>query len=247
MDVGDQPVSAIQKSTAGEITLGALPAFPQPRVFSQTRTASPPRIYFSITYALAPPLHSHWGEEDEEMLKTEEQLRRLAALTSVVIISAAEALAQENRTQSTRRIVISIPDRSLAVIESGRVLKVYPTAVGASITPTPTGSYRIIQRIPNPTWYTKGRVVPPGKSNPLGTRWLGLSVKGYGIHGTNNPSSIGHNASHGCIRMRNQDIEELFELVSIGDRVELYRERTAELESIFGAAEAVGDGVAAGQ
>ena len=181
------------------------------------------------------------------MLKTEEQLRRLAALTSVVIISAAEALAQENRTQSTRRIVISIPDRSLAVIESGRVLKVYPTAVGASITPTPTGSYRIIQRIPNPTWYTKGRVVPPGKSNPLGTRWLGLSVKGYGIHGTNNPSSIGHNASHGCIRMRNHDIEELFELVSVGDRVELYRKRTAELAGIFGAAEAVGDGVAAGQ
>ena len=181
------------------------------------------------------------------MLKTEEQLKRLAALTSVVMISAAEALAQENRAQSTRRIVISIPDRSLAVIESGRVLKLYPTAVGASITPTPTGSYRIIQRIPNPTWYTKGRVVPPGQSNPLGTRWLGLSVKGYGIHGTNNPSSIGHNASHGCIRMRNHDVEELFELVSIGDRVELYRERTAELESIFGAAEAVGDGVAAGQ
>ena len=181
------------------------------------------------------------------MLKTEEQFRRLAALTSVVIISAAEALAQENQAQSRRRIVISIPDRSLALIESGRIVKMYPTAVGAGRTPTPTGFYRIVQRIPNPTWYTKGRIVPPGKSNPLGTRWLGLSVKGYGIHGTNNPSSIGHNASHGCIRMRNQDIEELFELVSIGDRVELYRERTAELESIFGAAEAVGDGVAAGQ
>ena len=181
------------------------------------------------------------------MLKTEEQLRRLAALTSVVIISAAEALAQENRTLTTRRIVISIPDHRLALVESGRVLKVYPTAVGASITPTPTGSYRIIQRIPNPTWYTRGRVVPPGKSNPLGTRWLGISVKGYGIHGTNNPSSIGHNASHGCIRMRNHDVEELFELVAIGDEVELYGERTAELEGIFGPAEAIQGGVAAGQ
>jgi lipoprotein-anchoring transpeptidase ErfK/SrfK len=181
------------------------------------------------------------------MLKTEEQLKRLAALTSVVMISAAEALAQENRAQSTRRIVISIPDRSLAVIESGRVVKVYPTAVGASITPTPTGSYRIIQRIPNPTWYTKGRVVPPGKSNPLGTRWLGLSVKGYGIHGTNNPSSIGHNASHGCIRMRNHDVEELFELVAIGDRVELYAERTAELESVLGPPQAFRGDVTAGQ
>ena len=85
------------------------------------------------------------------MLKTEEQLRRLAALTSVVIISAAEALAQENQAQSARRIVISIPDRSLALIESGRIVKMYPTAVGAGSTPTPTGVYRIVQRIPNPT------------------------------------------------------------------------------------------------
>jgi len=181
------------------------------------------------------------------MLKTGEQFSRLAALTWVVILSAAEALAQENRTQTTRRIVISILDRKLALVESGRVLKVYPTAVGTSITPTPNGCYRIIQRIPNPTWYTKGRVVPPGKSNPLGTRWLGLSVKGYGIHGTNSPSSVGHNASHGCIRMRNHDVEELFELVAIGDEVELYGDRTAELESIFGPAEAIQGGAAAGQ
>jgi lipoprotein-anchoring transpeptidase ErfK/SrfK len=182
------------------------------------------------------------------MLKTEEQLRKLAALTSIVLISAAEGLAQENRAQSTRRIVISVPDRSLAVIESGRVLKVYPTAVGAGSTPSPTGSYRIVQRVSHPTWYTKGRIVPPGKSNPLGTRWLGLSAKGYGIHGTNNPSSIGHNASHGCIRMHNHDVEELFELVAIGDAVELYSERTAELESIFGSpAQVIRGGMAAGQ
>lgn len=181
------------------------------------------------------------------MWKTEEQLRKLAALTSVVLISAAEALAQENRAQSARRIVISIPDRSLAVIESGRVVKVYPTAVGATGTPTPSGSFRIIQRVPNPTWYTRGRIVPPGKSNPLGTRWIGLSAKGYGIHGTNIPSSIGHNASHGCIRMHNGDVEELFELVAIGDAVELYNERTAELETIFGPAQAVRGGMTAGQ
>ena len=181
------------------------------------------------------------------MWKTEEQFRRLAALTSVVIISAAEALAQESRTQSARRIVISIPDRSLAVIESGRVVKVYPTAVGASSTPTPTGFYRIVQRVPNPTWYTKGRIVPPGTSNPLGTRWIGLSVKGYGIHGTNSPQSIGHNASHGCVRMHNHDVEELFELVAVGDAVELYGERTTELESIFGAARPNRGGAVAGQ
>ena len=81
---------------------------------------------------------------------------------------------------------------------------------------------------------SKGRVVPPGKANPLGTRWLGLSKKGYGIHGTNAPGSIGRNASHGCIRMRNRDVEELFELVAVGDMVELVGERTPETERIFG-------------
>ena len=64
-------------------------------------------------------------------------------------------------------------------------------------------------------------VIPPGKANPLGTRWIGLSRKGYGIHGTNNPRSIGRRASHGCIRMRNRDVEELFEMVAVGDRVEI--------------------------
>ena len=63
--------------------------------------------------------------------------------------------------------------------------------------------------------------MPPGKSNPLGTRWMGLSAKGYGIHGTNVPSSIGKSASHGCIRMRQSDLEELFEMVDIGVAVEL--------------------------
>ena len=90
-----------------------------------------------------------------------------------------------------------------------------------------------MQRIPDPTWYGKGRIVPPGKSNPLGPRWLGLSKKGYGIHGTNNPASIGRGASHGCIRLRNSDIEELFEMVSVGDQVELDAERTSETDRIF--------------
>jgi hypothetical protein len=76
--------------------------------------------------------------------------------------------------------------------------------------------------------------VPPGKSNLLGPRWIGLSRRGYGIHGTTNPRSIGRPASHGCIRMRNSDVEELFGLVAVGDPVELYAERTDEVARIFG-------------
>ena len=167
------------------------------------------------------------------MRKTKEQINQLAVLLSLSAFAVAEALAQENQVTPAHRIVVSIPDRKLAVLESGRVLKVFPTAVGSPRTPSPAGSYQIVRRVVNPTWYTKGKIVPPGKSNPLGTRWIGLSVKGYGIHGTNSPSSIGANVSHGCIRMRNRDVEELFALVSVGDSVDLYNERTPELDSIF--------------
>ncbi len=169
------------------------------------------------------------------MFQTQEQIRKMAKLIGALLLVAAEAMAQDKQ-QPVRRIVISIPDHKLAVIEAGRVLRIFPTAVGAPKSPSPAGAYRIVVRIPDPTWYTKGRIVPPGKSNPLGTRWLGLSVKGYGIHGTNNPASIGHNASHGCIRMRNHDVEQLFEMVSVGDAVELYDQATPETGQIFAAA-----------
>jgi lipoprotein-anchoring transpeptidase ErfK/SrfK len=174
------------------------------------------------------------SKEDAEMLRIEEQIRKMAAVTSVVLLAAAEALAQENGESAARKIVVSIPDRKLAVIESGHIVKIFSTAVGAPRTPSPTGTFQIVQRIPDPTWYTKGKIVGPGKANPIGTRWIGLSLKGYGIHGTNNPASIGHSASHGCIRLRNRDVEELFTMVAVGDVVELHGDRTPELDEIFG-------------
>jgi L,D-transpeptidase catalytic domain len=133
-----------------------------------------------------------------------------------------------------RELIISIQDRKLAVIENGEVVKIYPVAVGANGTPTPAGQFRVVNRIVSPTYYHKGEVIGPGPSNPLGNRWMGLDRKGYGIHGTNVPSSIGEAASHGCIRMRKHDVEELFRRVTLGDVVEIHRQRTPELAQIFG-------------
>jgi hypothetical protein len=76
-------------------------------------------------------------------------------------------------------------------------------------------------------------MVAAGPANPLGTRWMGLGYKGYGIHGTNMPLSIGKAASHGCIRMRNQDVEDLFERVQIGDPVDLLLDVNADLVKLF--------------
>jgi lipoprotein-anchoring transpeptidase ErfK/SrfK len=172
---------------------------------------------------------------------------------TIALVTAAKTNCQEQQSQAVentepqRRILISIPDRKLAVIEKGQVVKIYATAVGAQVSPTPTGVYKIAQRIPNPTWYgPAGQVVGPGKGNPVGTRWMGLSRKGYGIHGTNNPRSIGQNASHGCIRMRNRDVEDLFERVAVGDVVELRGVRDAEITQIFGGSESETATVAAG-
>jgi len=132
-----------------------------------------------------------------------------------------------------RRLVISIPDRKLAVIENNEVVEVFAVAVGAPNSPSPIGTFTIVSRVANPTYYHPGKVIGPGPQNPIGTRWIGLNQKGYGIHGTDQPSSIGFAKSHGCIRLRNADVERLFERVRPGDAVELHAERTPELDQLF--------------
>jgi lipoprotein-anchoring transpeptidase ErfK/SrfK len=166
------------------------------------------------------------------MRRTEYQRNQLAMLT-VLLWAVGKAMAQEQENAPERRIVVSIPDRKLALVEDGKVVKVYQTAVGAPKSPSPSGTFTVATRLQHPTWYHAGKVVPPGKANPLGTRWLGLSTKGYGIHGTNAPRSIGRNVSHGCIRMLNHDVEELFDMVSVGVVVELHSERDEVVAQIF--------------
>jgi lipoprotein-anchoring transpeptidase ErfK/SrfK len=148
----------------------------------------------------------------------------IAKLTTLLALAAARAAAEDPHARPAQRIVISIPDKKLALFEDGRLVRIYDIAVGKPSTPTPTGAYEVVNRIANPVWFNRGKPVPPGKSNPLGTRWLGLNAAGYGIHGTNFPRSIGKAASHGCIRMRNRDIEELFQLVEVGAAVDLETE-----------------------
>lgn len=153
-------------------------------------------------------------------------------------VTAQTSANQERKStaQRTRRIVVSFPDRKLALLEGDRVVKIYDVAVGAPGSPSPSGEFQIVQRLENPTYYRPGVVIGPGKGNPLGTRWMGLSVNGFGIHGTNRPDSVGKNASHGCIRLRNSDIEDLFARVQVGDRVTFIAERTDEVARLFGGA-----------
>jgi len=139
-----------------------------------------------------------------------------------------------------RRIVVSLEDRKLALVEGGQVKKIYTVAVGKPTTPSPQGSFTIQRRVANPTYQHNGRSVPPGPANPVGSRWMGLSIRGYGIHGTNEPNSIGKAASHGCIRMGKADLEEFYALVSVGDQVEIVGQRNEETARLFEPAAPVG-------
>jgi lipoprotein-anchoring transpeptidase ErfK/SrfK len=142
--------------------------------------------------------------------------------------------AQVPAVTTKRVIVVSLEDHKLALVEDGKVKKIYTVAVGKPSTPSPVGTFTIARRVMNPTYSHEGRVVPPGPNNPVGTRWMGLSIPGYGIHGTNVPSSIGKAASHGCIRMARKDLEELYPMVEVGDTVELIGERNEETAQLFG-------------
>jgi len=160
----------------------------------------------------------------------------MAAITTGLLAVAAPASATDGARAEApiaRRVVVSIPDRKLALIENDQVVSVYSVAVGAPVSPSPVGTFTVVTRVTDPTYYRPGKVIGPGAANPIGTRWIGLSVKGFGIHGTDEPQSIGFAKSHGCIRLRNGDVEELFDRLRAGDIVELHGERTPEIAQLF--------------
>ncbi|MEW8986862.1 MAG: L,D-transpeptidase family protein [Bacillus sp. (in: firmicutes)] len=107
------------------------------------------------------------------------------------------------------RIEVSVNQRWLKLFRNGVLQKQYPIAVGRMLHNTPTGNFIIVNRAPNP-------------GGPYGTMWLSLSKESYGIHGTNDPSSIGKAVSKGCIRMYNKDVEELASIVPNGTPVVIH-------------------------
>lgn len=156
----------------------------------------------------------------------------MAAAVLVVAGFAAQLNAQEAPAHK-QVIVVSLEDRKLALVEDGQVKKIYSVAVGKPSTPSPVGTFTIERRVANPVYHHNGLTVEPGPNNPVGSRWMGLSVRGYGIHGTNAPKSIGKAASHGCIRMAKPDLEELYAMVQVGDTVELVSTRNEETSTLF--------------
>jgi lipoprotein-anchoring transpeptidase ErfK/SrfK len=124
-------------------------------------------------------------------------------------------------------IVITRGANTLQLYDTRKLVRTFRVATGQAVYPTPAGIFRIVDKQRDPWWYPPTssswahglKPVPPGPGNPLGTRWMGLTAPGVGIHGTPSDTSIGYSASHGCIRMHVPEAEWLFEHVPFGTPV----------------------------
>lgn len=126
-----------------------------------------------------------------------------------------------------KRIAINLASRMLTVYQGNDKVAMYPVGVGKVETPTPTGHYAVQNKEINPTWVDPGDTsvqIPTGPDNPLGYRWIGFNGT-YGIHGTNRPDTVGGYVSNGCVRMREADVEQVYNAVHVGTDVDVYYDR----------------------
>ena len=116
-------------------------------------------------------------------------------------------------------ILVDKSQNKLLLKEGDEVLKVYDVSTGKESS-TPIGEFKILTKLVDPVWFNRGIVLPPeSPQNVLGSRWLGFNMPGYGLHGTIDPESIGRQITAGCVRMRNKDVEELYEILPLGTEV----------------------------
>ena len=147
---------------------------------------------------------------------TVELLKRSNNLKSDLILPGKSL--KVNKAKFT--ILVDKSKNTLTLRKSdGEVIKTYTVSTGENFS-TPTGTFKIEEKLVSPLWYKIGAIVEPNsKEYELGSRWMGLSAEGYGIHGTKDSASIGKHITKGCVRMKNQDVEELYAIIPRGTEV----------------------------
>jgi len=127
---------------------------------------------------------------------------------------------QELKINNCKFSIVVDKSQNLLFLKVGdEIVKTYIVSTGKNNS-TPVGVFKIVNKQPNPTWFKAGAVVPANSpENILGTRWLGIEAKGYGIHGTTEPGQLGKQVTLGCVRMRNEEVEELYDIVPVGTEV----------------------------
>jgi lipoprotein-anchoring transpeptidase ErfK/SrfK len=172
--------------------------------------------------------HARAGEELRRQTTIEHVRQALVEHVDRIRVPLRTVQPEVTDESLGKTIVVDISENRLYLYDGFQVIKSYPVATAAEGFVTPQGSWSIVSKVENPSWTNPDpegwgagmpSYIPPGPSNPLGTRALYLNAPGIRIHGTTNVDSIGTYASHGCIRMFMPDVEELYSLVGVGTPV----------------------------
>ena len=150
-------------------------------------------------------------------------MKRIVALVCAILVVIMLSAGIVSAADGPPKIIINLASRTLSLYTGDILVKEYPIAIGKASTPSPLGKFEVIEKIVDPWWFptTPGmKPVPSGPANPLGYRWIGFAST-YGVHGTNMPWSIGTAASKGCIRMLEEDVEDLFPRIAVGTPVHI--------------------------
>ncbi|WP_310487532.1 L,D-transpeptidase [Chamaesiphon sp. VAR_69_metabat_338] len=141
--------------------------------------------------------------------------------TSTVNRVATQVSAKSLPPIADVNLVLKLKERKVYVYKGSQIVATYPVAIGKKGRETPTGEWQVMETIVNPGWtnFNTGKMMSPGKNNPLGSRWIGFWTDGkdtIGLHGTNKPDSIGKAVSNGCVRMYDKDVQALYPLIKVG-------------------------------
>lgn len=169
------------------------------------------------------------GPSREYEVKPLDTLTKIAKQfnTTVELLEKSNSLSSDRITPGKKlkvwmgkfSVLVDKSQNILILKSNDEIIKTYNVSTGLNNC-TPIGTFKIINKLVNPTWYKAGAVVSAESSeNILGTRWLGFDKAGYGIHGTTDPNSIGKQATAGCVRMLNNEVEELYSLLPQGTEV----------------------------
>ena len=202
-----EEINLVSKAQAGEASIQstAAPAF--------NLLFSPEADTHSIFYQVQP--HDNLTAIARKHNTTAELLKKINHLAGDKLVLGKKLKIPTYKFS----LVVDKSQNSLILKGDEEVLKTYVVATGKNNS-TPIGVFKITNKLVNPTWYKQGAVVPPDSpANELGARWIGISKPGYGIHGTIHPETLGRQVTAGCVRMKNEEVEELYSFVPPGAEV----------------------------
>ncbi|HEY9761152.1 MAG TPA: L,D-transpeptidase [Trichocoleus sp.] len=188
-------------------------------VAQSANTLIPAKPFAKAVASLSPPRSTQQKVVKNTATQASSSLSRWQKAVNATAQSAVEPVAEPNRLE------IDLSNRTVSIYKKNIRTRTYPVAIGRQGWETPEGQFRVSQMLEKPSWinpFTDALVPGGAPENPLGSHWIGFWTNGrdwLGFHGTSSPGSIGQAVSHGCVRMHNADIEQIFYQVGLGTQV----------------------------